>query len=78
MDQNTFVLNFNDGKINVQKHSVGGQTIFKVDFSDKRKPLVLTRAMHANTNRFWTSIPEGRQKEAEEVGKLISEYYKTI
>jgi hypothetical protein len=23
---------------------------------------------------FWTSIPEGRQKEAEGVGKLIEEY----
>jgi hypothetical protein len=76
-DQNQFVLDFKDGKINVQRHSIGGQTIFKIIFSDKRSPLVITRALHANANRFWTSIPEGRQREAEEVGPLISEYFKT-
>jgi hypothetical protein len=77
-DQNNFVLDFKEGKINVQRHSISGQTLFKISFSDKRSPLVITRALHANMHRFWTSIPEGRQREAEEVGPLISEYFKTI
>lgn len=77
-DQNNFALDFKEGKINVQRHSIGGQTLFKINFSDKRNPLIVTRVLHANAHRFWTSIPEGRQKEAEEVGPLISEYYKTI
>ena len=77
-NENNFVLNFEKGEISVQKHSVGVQTIFKVNFSDNRKPLIVTRALHANAYRFWTSIPEGRQREAEEVGTVISEYFKTI
>ena len=77
-DQNNFVLDFKEGKINVQRHSIGGQTLFKIGFSDKRSPLVITRALHANAHRFWTSIPEGRQREADEIGPLISEYFKTI
>ena len=73
-----FELDFNTGKIGVNRHSVGAQTIFRIVFSDKRPPLVITRASHSNAYIFWTSIPEGRQKEAEEVGILISEYLKTF
>ena len=39
-----------------------------------KKPLVLTRATGQDSDRFWTSIPQGRQKEAEEIGPLIGEY----
>ena len=75
---NNFELDFKESKIKVQKHSLAGQVIFRIQFSDNRSPLAITRAMHANMNRFWTSIPEGRQREAEEVGLLISEYFKAI
>ena len=47
---------------------------FKVWFSSKRQPLVVARAKGMDAPFFWTSIPEGRQKEAEGVGKLIEEY----
>jgi hypothetical protein len=70
-----FELDFEEGKIQVHRLLVGTQTIFRILFSDKRPPLVVTRATHANAYKFWTSIPEGRQTEAEEVGVLISEYY---
>ncbi len=76
--QNSFELDFKDGNVQVQRHSIGAQTIFRVMFSDKRPSLVITRAAHANAYKFWTSIPEGRQSEAEEVGILISEYFKSI
>lgn len=76
--ENKFQLDFRDGKIQVQRHSVGGQVVFRVAFSDGRAPLILTRANHANAHKFWTSIPEGRQDEADQVGPLISEYYKSI
>lgn len=71
-----FELDFKDGKIKVQRHSISGQVIYRVLFSDKRNPLVLTRASNDNALRFWTSIPEGRQKEAEEIRPLIAEYIK--
>jgi hypothetical protein len=76
--QNDFTLDFMDGTIRVQRHSIGAQVIFRVTFSNKRTPLVVTRALHSNAYRFWTSIPEGRQQEAEEVGALISEYFKSF
>lgn len=60
------------------RHSFGGQVIFRVLFSDKRPALVITRAKHDSTSKFWTSIPRGRQREAQEVGALISEYFKAI
>ncbi|MEO8853758.1 MAG: hypothetical protein ABI359_08265 [Ginsengibacter sp.] len=75
---NKFELDYNDVKIIVQRHSIGAQTVFRISFVDKRAPLVITRTISANSNRFWTSIPEGRQRESEEIGLLISEYYKLI
>ena len=77
-DPNNFTMDFNDDTIQVQRHSLGAQVIFRVTFFNKTTPLVITRALHADAYRFWTSIPEGRQKEAEEVGALISEYYKSF
>ena len=75
-NQDNFELDFKDRKIQVRRHSIGAQVIFRVVFSNKATPLVVTRAVHSNAYKFWTSIPEGRQKEAEEVGALISEYFK--
>ncbi len=77
-NQDKFELDFADGRIKVARHSIGSNVVFSVIFSDNRKPLVLTRAIHANAYRFWTSIPEGRQEEADEVGPIISEYFKSF
>ena len=69
-----FELDFNGGKIRVQRHFVANQTIYRVVFTDKRAALVVTRALNENAASWWTSIPEGRQKEANEIGPLIAEY----
>lgn len=71
-----FELDFKGGKIKVQCYFVSNQTIYRVIFSDKRGPLVVTRALTDNAARWWTSIPEGRQREAEEIGTLIADYIK--
>ncbi len=76
--QDNFELDFKGGKIKVSRHSIRSQVIFKIVFSDNRRPLVATRALHADAYKFWTSIPEGRQREAEEVGPLIVEYFKSF
>lgn len=47
-------------------------------FQDGRKPLVIARASNVDAAKFWTSIPEGRQKEANEVGSLIETYLNKI
>lgn len=47
---------------------------FRVTFSSNREPIVIARAKGRDAPFFWTSIPEGRQKEAEGVGTLIEDY----
>jgi len=69
-----FELDYNGSKIKVQEHTIASTTVFRIAFPDSRKPLVVTSATHSNYTDFWTSVPEGRQKEAEEIGALISEH----
>lgn len=49
---------------------------YRVVFSSIRDSIVVTQAKSPDNSKFWTSIPEGRQKEAEGVGRLIDEYLK--
>jgi len=72
-----FEIEVAGGKAKVQRHSISGQVIFRVIFPAKIPSIVLTRATRENGNRFWTSIPEGRQREAEEIGELIVEHFKS-
>ena len=72
-----FDLNYKGAKIKVQQHIVTNQVVYRVQFGDRRLPLIITRATNANAARWWTSVPEGRQKEAEEIGPLIAEYIKS-
>jgi len=74
MDGDNFELDFMGGRIKVQRRLVANQTVYIVAFSDKRNHLVLTRATADNANYFWTSVPEGRQREAEQVGPVIAEH----
>lgn len=60
----------------VQELPLADIQTYHIEFSSKRKPIVIARAMKHNGKFFWTSIPEGRQKEAEGVGKLIDDYNK--
>jgi hypothetical protein len=69
-----FSVNYKKNAAAVEVLSIAGQTVYRVRFSDQTQQLILTRATHQNTNRFWTSIPEGRQELAEEVGALIEQY----
>ena len=59
--------------LNCQRLDLVGYVTFHIKFSSNRRPLTIARAKGMNAPFFWTSIPEGRQKEAEGVGKLIEE-----
>jgi len=72
--EDIFELNFKDGTIRVQRHLLSNQVIYRIVFPDKRNPLVIIRALTDNAAHWWTSIPEGRQREAEEIGPLIEKY----
>ena len=65
-------------KLNVQPHKTGDATVFVIQFSDRRQPLVITRARGENKPVFWTSIPEGRQEEAEKIGPMITAHYQGL
>ncbi|MDZ4810164.1 MAG: hypothetical protein SGI96_18155 [Bacteroidota bacterium] len=39
-------------------------------------PQVITGATNGNAARWWKSIPEGRQMEAEEIGPVVAEFIK--
>lgn len=52
-DQNKFELDFKGGIIQVRRLSMGTDVIFRIVFSDKRAPLVVTRATHSNAYKFW-------------------------
>jgi hypothetical protein len=74
-----YELNYRDGKIKVQRHSIGGHTpVFRIGFSDGRPPLVITRASGEEIGRHWTSIPEGRFNEAQEIGEIVEYHYKQL
>jgi len=57
-------------------YNVGGQAFFRISSPGKEPPLTILRAVNFNGAKFWTSLPEGRQKLAEEIGILIEQFYR--
>jgi hypothetical protein len=69
-----FGLEFDGHMIRISEHELQGKRVFHVDFKDSRKALVLTVGLGLRDQKFWTSIPQGRPDEAQQIGKLIAEY----
>jgi hypothetical protein len=69
-----FEIEFDGITANVREHDVNDTRVFHITFSDKRKPLVITVADAPGNKKWWTSVPQGRQTEAEQIGKLIATY----
>ncbi|MGN7785823.1 hypothetical protein ACTJIJ_14950 [Niabella sp. 22666] len=73
----TFAFEAHGVTMTCERVSLPRVVAYRVVFSSKRDPIVITQAKSPDNSKFWTSIPEGRQQEAEGVGKLIDEYLKT-
>lgn len=73
----SFDLDFGTTTIRVEEQQVSGHTFFRVIFSNEIPELRLLRATREGGEKFWTSIPEGRQKLAEQVGPLIENHYRS-
>jgi hypothetical protein len=71
----TFKLELNGVTMQVQELDLPKYTAFRVVFSSSRSPIVVSLYKDEEGNRLWTSIPEGRKKEAAGLGKLIDEYF---
>lgn len=64
--------------IQVSEHQLKEMRLFRLVFPDNRKPLNITVAERRGTGeKFWTSVPEGRQEEAEQFGRLIANYIRS-
>jgi hypothetical protein len=61
--------------IAVTSHLINGDELFHITCPDGRPPLVVNEAISGGRT-FWTSIPQGRQKEAEFFGAKIAEKLK--
>ena len=72
--ESPFEIEYEGLLANVSEHDVEDTRVFHITFSDKRKPLVITVADGPGNKKWWTSVPQGRQTEAEQVGKLIATY----
>ena len=76
---NNFSFESHGVTITCQRYSLPGFVAFRVSFSSTRKPITIARAINSESEKFWTAVPEGqnREKEAQGVGKLIEEYLKS-
>ncbi|KQM77972.1 hypothetical protein ASE74_16410 [Pedobacter sp. Leaf216] len=70
--QETFTVELHDINFDVTSHWIGNAHVFRLTFSDGRPPLNIIEAM--GYRPFWTSVPQGRQIEAEFFGRKINEY----
>lgn len=69
-----FTIEYEGSAAQVTEHELQEMRVFRITFTGPRKPLVITVAEKPGGKKWWTSVPQGRQKEAEEVGKLIADY----
>jgi hypothetical protein len=68
-----FEVVFQDKPVQIETISVGKGRMYIARLAGQ-PPLILTRASDAKNERFWTSVPEGRQKIAEVIGELIADH----
>jgi hypothetical protein len=71
-----FTIFYKEASLEVEWLNINGMSIFRVPVNTKT-PLFITRAAKEGGGKFWTSVPEGRQSEAEAIGPLIEAWYKT-
>ena len=67
---NPFDISYQGMTLKAQEYAMQDSTVFQIIFPDKRQQLLVTRTQGL-AGKHWTSVPEGRQKEAEEIGELI-------
>lgn len=72
-----FEIEFKGNVSKVTEAEIKTRRVFYIQFMDGKKPLTITVGRINKDQKFWTSIPEGRQEEAEEVGKLIAAYIRS-
>ncbi|MEJ6980001.1 hypothetical protein WG906_06040 [Pedobacter sp. P351] len=72
-----FEIDYKGKRSIVTEAAIKNRRVFNIQFPDSRRPLTITVGLTNEDVKFWTSIPEGRQEEAEEIGKLIAAYIRS-
>lgn len=72
MQQKTlrFDVNYLNKKVTIEEVHMGKDVFFRGAFENGTQ-IFLTRMKNSEGDYSWTSIPAGRQKEADEIGRLI-------
>jgi hypothetical protein len=65
-----FEVAFQSKKVTIEEVHMGKDVFFRGAFENGTQ-IFLTRMKNSEGEYSWTSIPAGRQKEADEIGKLI-------
>jgi hypothetical protein len=73
-DPKTFEVELNGKIVQVSDHTIKSARVFHIIYPDRQLPLNITIAEDKDGTKFWTSLPEGRQEEAEIAGKVIARY----
>lgn len=71
-----FTIVYKEIETQVEWLCINGISVFRIPTKDKTQ-LRITSARDENGKKFWTSIPEGRQAEAEVLGLLIKAWYRS-
>jgi hypothetical protein len=71
-----FEIVFEQQTLKVEIIRSGKSVVYKITNDKKPGVFFVTRAMNAEKNWFWTSIPEGRLELAGRIGLLIEEKIK--
>ena len=73
-DPQAFAIELNGQIVRVTDHTIRSARVFHLVFPNRKAPLNITIAENADGEKFWTSVPEGRQDEAELAGKAVAAY----
>lgn len=73
-DPKAFDVEVNGQFAHVTFHKIKAAKVFHLTFDGRRPSLNITIAINDDGDKFWTSVPEGRQEEAELAGKVIAAY----
>ncbi|MEP7107268.1 MAG: hypothetical protein ABI760_04785 [Ferruginibacter sp.] len=72
-----FEIDYEENCLKVEMINLPGQVLFRVSVPGFTPALVLCRASDSNHVKFWTSVPEGRQQQAEKIGPLIEKHFRS-
>lgn len=72
--------------LHVTPRKIGLDHVYIIDFPSRRPPIMLTKATRQGGKHFWTTVPEEKDKKAQErvlmeaeiIGRLITDHYRNV